>query len=228
MNADDFTKGLKVLEIPEGTGDTVQDKVQLTEAQKQNGLYKLKGQKQYNGTYIIVSQRADAAGKIAVANEPFINQEVGEPYGNLWTAPNLYGKSAEWSGFSNTAEKKWMADDIPELTVVLKTESDMHFDSTFDPQKMSVHTWPDTTDWDYIPNDENKHSNVEILVKDGQGASADGTTFTFTVRYPKVDRLDQTITVDTLQQGTHIAMIHWRHARLLQRRNFPMRAAIRL
>ena len=93
-----------------------------------------------------------------MANEPFINQEVGEPYGNLSTAPNLYGKSAEWSGFSNTAEKKWMADDIPELTVVLKTGSDMHFDSTFDPQKMSVHTWPDTTDWDYIPNDENKHS----------------------------------------------------------------------
>ena len=203
VNADDFTKGLKVLEIPEGTGDTVQDKVQLTEAQKQKGLYKLKGQKQYNGTYIIVSQRADAAGKIAVANEPFINQEVGEPYGNLSTAPNLYGKSAEWSGFSNTAEKKWMADDIPELTVVLKTGSDMHFDSTFDPQKMSVHTWPDTTDWDYIPNDENKHSNVEILVKDGQGASADGTTFTFTVRYPKVDRLDQTITVDTTARNAY-------------------------
>lgn len=203
VNADDFTKGLKVLEIPEGTGDTVQDKVQLTEAQKQNGLYKLKGQKQYNGTYIIVSQRADAAGKIAVANEPFINQEVGEPYGNLSTAPNLYGKSAEWSGFSNTAEKKWMADDIPELTVVLKTGSDMHFDSTFDPQKMSVHTWPDTTDWDYIPNDENKHSNVEILVKDGQGASADGTTFTFTVRYPKVERLDQTITVDTTARNAY-------------------------
>ena len=120
-----------------------------------------------------------------------------------------------------------MADDIPELTVVLKTESDMHFDSTFDPQKMSVHTWPDTTDWDYIPNDENKHLNVEILVKDGQGASADGTTFTFTVRYPKVDRLAQTITVDTTAR-THIAMIHWRHARLLQRQNFPMRAAIRL
>ncbi len=57
---------------------------QLTEAQKQNGLYKLKGQKQYNGTYIIVSQRADAAGKIAVANEPFINQEVGEPYGKFY------------------------------------------------------------------------------------------------------------------------------------------------
>ena len=203
VNANDFTKGLKVLEIPEGTGDTVQDKVQLTEAQKQNGLYKLKGQKQYNGTYIIVSQRADAAGKIAVANEPFINQEVGEPYGNLWTAPNLYGKSAEWSGFSNTAEKKWMADDVPELTVVLRTESDMHFDSTFDPQKMSVHTWPDTTDWDYIPNDENKHSNVEILVKDGQGASVDGTTFTFTVRYPKVDRLDQTITVDTTARNAY-------------------------
>lgn len=203
VNADDFTKGLKVLEIPEDTGDTVQDKVQLTEAQKQNGLYKLKGQKQYNGTYIIVSQRADAAGKIAVANEPFINQEVGEPYGNLSTAPNLYGKSAEWSGFSNTAEKKWMADDIPELTVVLKTGSDMHFDSTFDPQKMSVHTWPDTTDWDYIPNDENKHSNVEILVKDGQGASADGTTFTFTVRYPKVERLDQTITVDTTARNAY-------------------------
>ena len=203
VNVNDFEKGLKVLEIPEGTGDTVQDKVQLTEAQKQNGLYKLKGQEQYNGTYIIVSQRTDAEGKIAVANEPVINQEVGKVSEKLWPQNVLHDESAEWSGFSNTAEKKWAADDIPELTLVLKTNADMHFDSTFDPQKMSVHTWTDIADWDYIPNDENKNSNVEILVKDGQGVSADGTTFTFTVRYPKIERLEQTITVDTTVREAH-------------------------
>ena len=49
-------------------------------------------------------------------------------------------------------------------------------------------------------DDELVNAAAVCLVKEGQGVSDDGRTFTFTVRYPEVTRLSQQIAVDTVER----------------------------
>ena len=59
-----------------------------------------------------------------------------------------------------------------------------------------MYSWKDLDTYPDTDSDTNLNKDAEILVKDGQGLSADGETFTFTLRYPAVERMEQTITTD--------------------------------
>ena len=192
-------KGKKVLEISEKSKDMIQSGVKL--ADSQDDKFRLKVSKQYNGTYITITQRVASGGKLLVANEPVIGEAVKDSYATI-RHEDCSVETAAWGGYSNAAEQKWAAGDIPELTVILKGRSNdgiadsRHFDETFRAQDIKVYSWKDLTTYLDTDSDINLNKNVKILVKDGQGLSEDGETFTFTLRYPAVERKEQTITMD--------------------------------
>ena len=193
-------KGKKVLEISESSKETILPKLKL--ADSQDDKFRMKVSKQYNGTYITITQRVASGGKLLVANEPFIGEAVEDSYATMRNE-DCSVKTAVWSGYSNTEEHKWAADDVPELTVTLKIWSNdgtgaesKHFDETFRAQDIKIYSWKDLDSYPDTDSDTNLNKDAKILVKDGQGLSADGETFTFTIRYPAVERMEQTITTD--------------------------------
>lgn len=206
-----------LIEVPSGTADAVAEKFQL--ADTTDGLYALKCRTQYNGTYIEVSKRIDSAfGKIAVAYEPIIQGKVMDSkssdeheYTDRDFADDLHDlfiESSTWSGYTNTTDKTWALGDKPELTIVLSTDimhnNDSHFDEDFSVNDLKIYSWTgygEDQGADY--SDQAQNRKVKLVVKDGQGLSNDGRTFTFTVQYPEVTRLDQTIKMDTSARTAH-------------------------
>ena len=193
-------KGYKVLEVKDANQADILPMLHLSDSQ--DGLYGIKCSKQYNGTYMIISQRVQSGGNLVVANEPLIGENVEDSYASIRQDDCLV-KAAVWSGNSNTG--KWSAGDMPELTITLKQASrdgsdQKHFDTTFDAAQIKVYSWKDINQ---LPNisDETLNHNVKIIVKEGQGLSADGETYTFTVVYPKVQRLDQSIETDLTERS---------------------------
>ena len=200
-------KGKKVLEISESSKDTILSKLKLSDSQSDK--FRMKVSKQYNGTYITITQRVASGGKLLVANEPFIGEAVEDSYATMRNE-DCSVKTAVWSGYSDAAESKWAAGDVPELTITLKVWSNdgtgaesKHFDKTFRAQDIKVYSWKDLDTYPDTDSDTNLNQDAEILVKDGQGLSEDGETFTFTLRYPAVERMEQTITTDGSERSAY-------------------------
>lgn len=200
-------KGKKVLEISEGSKDTILSRLKL--ADSQDDKFRMKVSKQYNGTYITITQRVASGGKLLVANEPFIGEAVEDSYATMRNE-DCSVKTAVWSGYSDAAESKWAAGDVPELTITLKVWSNdgtgaesKHFDETFRAQDIKVYSWKDLDTYPDTDSDTDLNKDAEILVKDGQGLSEDGETFTFTLRYPAVERMEQAITTDCSERSAY-------------------------
>lgn len=106
----------------------------------------MKVSKQYNGTYITITQRVTSGGKLLIANEPFIGEAVEDSYATMRNE-DCSVKTAVWSGYSHAAGSKWAAGDVPELTITLKVWSSdgtgvesKHFDETFRAQDIKVYS----------------------------------------------------------------------------------------
>ncbi len=182
----ELKSGEKLIEVPNDSGDSIAANFQLQDTQK--GLYTLKCRKVDNRTYIGVSAQV-------------IGQEVTGPANNQSGFNSIYCtiKSATWSGYDETTNT-WKLGDTPKLTVVLKTGTSndqfFHFGDAFDVTELKVYSWKDLKEMaDFTEAALN--SDVTCKVEDGQGVSDDGRTFTFTIQYPEVTRLDQTIKMDT-------------------------------
>ena len=192
-------RGEKLVEVPADSADAITQNFILKDTQ--NGTYAIKRGVLYNGTYLGISQRVDSkTGKLAITNEPIIAAAVQESNisrTDFDPAP-LTVKSAAWSG--NTDPAKWSHGDVPELTVTLSVNAPgnpfSHFDNSFSVADLKIYSWKDVDNFASF-DDAALNTGVTCLLKDGQGVSADGKTFTFTIRYPAVMRLTQIITVDT-------------------------------
>lgn len=196
-------RGEQLVEVAKGSSDDTANHFVL--ADTQNGKYVIKCRIRYNGTYLGISQRVESQnGRFAVSDEPVIGAAVTDPAVNLnrtaFDPAGLSIKSAVWSGYTDADGKKWSLGDIPELTITLSTDvydnPFSHFDTAFDVNDLKICTWADTDEMSSF-DDELINDAVTCLVKEGQGVSDDGRTFTFTVRYPEVVRLSQQITVDS-------------------------------
>ncbi len=199
-------RGEKLVEVAKDSAVDTADHFALTD--DQNGKYVLKCRIRYNGTYIGLSERVETQdGRFAVSDEPVIGQEVKDPAVNFnrpeFGSAAISLKSAVWSGYTDVDGKTWSLGDIPELTITLSTDvydnPFSHFDDTFDAAKLKICTWADTDEMSRF-DDELVNAAAVCLVKEGQGVSDDGRTFTFTVRYPEVTRLSQQIAVDTVER----------------------------
>ena len=182
----------------------------MEEKNTQNGHYALKCRKVDTRTYIGVSEQVSSeTGKISIGNEPVIGQEVVEPANNQSGFNSIYctTKSATWSGYDETTHT-WKLGDTPKLTVVLKTGTSndqfFHFGNAFDVNQLKVYSWKDLKEMaDFT--DAALNSDVTCKVEEGQGVKDDddGRTFIFTIQYPEVTRLDQTIEMDTSDRTAH-------------------------
>ena len=206
-------KGQNVIEVTGVSEEGIAGLVSVLQlSDTQDGKYILRKSKKYNGTYIAVSQRADDKGNLIVANEPWIGEKVEDSYATFRNEDS-HVVDAVWSGYTDTVNNKWSADDVPELTVTLGVWSadgsgseSKHFDDTFGIKNILVYSWENIEENPVISEDT-LNSNVEILVKEGQGLSADKQTYTFTVRYPAVERLDQSIVTDCTQRSAYCTQV---------------------
>ena len=182
--------GDKLLEVPDSTAAT---SFALSDT---SGAYGVVFSQQYNGKYLCLAQRITSEnGKIAVGNEPQINHVPTTP-----ARVRLSGFGSEISTFdaawSGNAGTSWSTDEIPKLIVTLKANDFYFFDASFDVNKLQVYSWTDMTTSPAFDN-EAKNDKVTCKEEDGQGIGGGGTTFTFTVEYPKIERLKQNLTMDT-------------------------------
>ncbi|RHU97586.1 LPXTG cell wall anchor domain-containing protein [Dorea sp. OM07-5] len=182
--------GDKLLEVPNSIAAT---SFALSDT---SGVYGVVFSAQYNGNYLCLAQRITSEnGKIAVGYEPQIKHVPNNP-----ADVRLAGFDFEISTFdaawSGNASTSWSADEIPKLTVTLKANDFYFFDNSFDVNKLQVYSWTDMTTYPTFDNGA-KNDKVTCRVEDGQGISGDGKTFTFTVEYPKIERLKQNLIMDT-------------------------------
>ena len=182
--------GDKLLEVPDSTAAT---SFALSDT---SGAYGVVFSQQYNGNYLCLAQRITSEnGKIAVGNEPQINHVPTTPVRVRLSGfgSEISTFDAAWSGNANTS---WSADETPKLTVTLKADDGYFFDTSFDVTKLQVYSWTDMTTFPSFA-DGAKNDKVTCKVENGQGVSSDGKTFTFTIQYPKIERLEQKLTMDT-------------------------------
>ena len=182
--------GDKLLEVPDSTAAT---SFALSDT---SGAYGVVFSQQYNGNYLCLAQRITSEnGKIAVGNEPQIKHVPNNPANVRLSGfdSEISTFDAAWSGNASTS---WSADEIPKLTVTLKANDFYFFDNSFDVNKLQVYSWTDMTTYPTFDNGA-KNDKVTCKVEDGQGISGDGKTFTFTVEYPKIERLKQNLIMDT-------------------------------
>ena len=182
--------GDKLLEVPDSTAAT---SFALSDT---SGAYGVVFSQQYNGNYLCLAQCITSEnGKIAVGNEPQINHVPTTP-----ARVRLSGFGSEISTFdaawSGNAGTSWSTDEIPKLIVTLKANDFYLFDDSFDVNKLQVYSWTDMTTSPAFDN-EAKNDKVTCKVEDGQGIGGGGTTFTFTVEYPKIERLEQNLKMET-------------------------------
>ena len=182
--------GDKLLEVP---GSTAATSFALSDT---SGVYGVMFSAQYNGNYLCLAQRITSEnGKIAVGYEPQIKHVPNNPANVRLSGfdSEISTFDAAWSGNASTS---WSADEIPKLTVTLKANDFYFFDNSFDVNKLQVYSWTDMTTYPTFDNGA-KNDKVTCKVEDGQGISGDGKTFTFTVEYPKIERLKQNLIMDT-------------------------------
>lgn len=182
--------GDKLLEVPDSTAAT---SFALSDT---SGVYGVVFSAQYNGNYLCLAQRITSEnGKIAVGYEPQIKHVPNNPANVRLSGfdSEISTFDAAWSGNASTS---WSADEIPKLTVTLKANDFYFFDNSFDVNKLQVYSWTDMTTYPTFDNGA-KNDKVTCKVEDGQGISGDGKTFTFTVEYPKIERLKQNLIMDT-------------------------------
>ncbi len=182
--------GDKLLEVP---GSTAATSFALSDT---SGVYGVVFSAQYNGNYLCLAQRITSEnGKIAVGYEPQIKHVPNNPANVRLSGfdSEISTFDAAWSGNASTS---WSADEIPKLTVTLKANDFYFFDNSFDVNKLQVYSWTDMTTYPTFDNGA-KNDKVTCKVEDGQGISDDGKTFTFTVEYPKIERLKQNLIMDT-------------------------------
>ena len=182
--------GDKLLEVPDSTAAT---SFALSDT---SGAYGVVFSQQYNGNYLCLAQRITSEnGKIAVANEPKNKDTVYVP-ANVRLDGFVAGvrlDTAMWSGNTNGI---WNAEETPELIVTLKADDFCFFDSSFSADAVQVYSWADMSSQPSF-EDTAKNNKVTCMVKQNQGASPDGKTYTFTIQYPKIERLEQKLTMDT-------------------------------
>ena len=182
--------GDKLLEVPASTTAT---SFALSDT---SGVYGVVFSAQYNGKYLCLAQRITSEnGKIAVANEPKNKDTVYVP-ANVRLDGFVAGvrlDTAMWSGNTNGI---WNAEETPELIVTLKADDFCFFDSSFSADAVQVYSWADMSSQPSF-EDTAKNNKVTCMVKQNQGASPDGKTYTFTIQYPKIERLEQKLTMDT-------------------------------
>lgn len=182
--------GDKLLEVSKSSDQTVTNHFVL--ADTQNNKYGIQLSKQYNGTYLCLAQRIENV-KIAVGNEPAINHVPGDSvYIRSESGSGASIASANWSKTTTG----WSAEETPKLTVTLKTNENYFFDSNFSVNDLQVYSWADISKPASF-EDAAKNSDVTCTAEHGQGVSADGKTYTFTVQYPTIQRLPQNIRTDT-------------------------------
>ena len=178
--------GDKLLEVPNSIAAT---SFALSDT---SGAYGVVFSKQYNGKYLCLAQRIENV-KIAVGNEPAINHVPGDSvYIRSESGSGASIASANWSKTTTG----WSAGETPKLTVTLKANENYFFDSNFSVNDLQVYSWADISKPASF-EDAAKNSDVTCTAENGQGVSADGKTYTFTVQYPKIQRLPQNIRTDT-------------------------------
>ena len=185
--------GDKLLEVPDLTAAT---SFALSDT---SGVYGVVYSAQYNGNYLCLAQRITSEnGKIAVANEPKNKDTVHVP-----AKVKLDGfvagvrlDTAKWSGNTNGI---WNAEETPELIVTLKADDFCFFDSSFSADAVQVYSWADMSSQPSF-EDTAKNNKVTCMVKQNQGASPDGKTYTFTIQYPKIERLKQVLEMETIDR----------------------------
>ena len=182
--------GDKLLEVPDSTAAT---SFALSDT---SGAYGVVFSQQYNGNYLCLAQCITSEnGKIAVANEPKNKDTVHVP-AKVRLDGFVAGVSldaARWSGNTNGI---WNAEETPELIVTLKADDFCFFDSSFSADAVQVYSWADMSSQPSF-EDTAKNNKVTCMVKQNQGASPDGKTYTFTIQYPKIERLEQVLEMDT-------------------------------
>lgn len=182
--------GDKLLEVSKSSDQTVTNHFVL--ADTQNNKYGIQLSKQYNGTYLCLAQRIENV-KIAVGNEPAINHVPGDSvYIRSESGSGASIASANWSKTTTG----WSAEETPKLTVTMKANENYFFDSNFSVNDLQVYSWADISKPASF-EDAAKNSDVICTAENGQGVSADGKTYTFTVQYPTIQRLPQNIRTDT-------------------------------
>lgn len=173
--------------------------------------YALKCRNISNSYYLVVSQALSAAdGKLSVFYAPVIGGPVMDSLKGdtsprytdiqLTNTTTNHVESAVWSGHAATSS--WSLNDVPMLTVTLKSNEDVyfHFDDTFDASQLATYSSSEKpTSMDRYPE---KMLRTDLTI----GActvSDDGRTLTFTVTYPAVTRLPQSIGMDTTPRAAH-------------------------
>ena len=185
--------GDKLLEVPDSAAA---NSFALSDT---SGVYGVVFSAQYNGNYLCLAQRITSEnGKIAVANEPKNKDTVYVP-ANVRLDGFVAGvrlDTAMWSGNTNGI---WNAEETPELIVTLKADDFCFFDSSFSADAVQVYSWADMSSQPSF-EDTAKNNKVTCMVKQNQGASPDGKTYTFTIQYPKIERLEQVLEMETIDR----------------------------
>lgn len=181
--------GDKLLEVPDSTAAT---SFALSDT---SGAYGVVFSEQYNEKYLRLAQRITSEnGKIAVANEPKNKDTVYVP-ANVRLDGFASGVSLDTAMWSGNTNSTWSTGETPELIVTLKANDFYFFDSSFSADGVKVYSWTYMSSQPSF-EDTAKNNKVTCTVKEHQGASADGKTYTFTIQYPEISIQVLGVTLD--------------------------------
>ena len=191
-----LANGTLVIEVPEESPAWADDFV-LNDTE--NGTFALKCRTStYGDPCLIVTEKLVAGGPLHIAFAPecsgdVVDKEPGKTYIDVPNEFYAAVTSAVWSGYSDIDEKTWQAGDIPELTIVMRTDisgtnrKSYYFAEDFDPSQFIIYDWQDLNQFaENFYKDEYQIDGVTAVVKTGQGVSNDGKIFTFTLQFPAV------------------------------------------
>ena len=191
-----LANGTLVIEVPEESPAWADDFV-LNDTE--NGTFALKCRTStYGDPCLIVTEKLVAGGPLHIAFAPecsgdVVDKEPGKTYIDVPNEFYAAVTSAVWSGYSDIDEKTWQAGDIPELTIVMRTDisgtnrKSYYFAEDFDPSQFIIYDWQDLNQFaENFYKDEYQIDGVTAVVKTGQGVSDDGKIFTFTLQFPAV------------------------------------------
>ena len=185
----DAEAGAKLLEVP---NSTAANSFALSDT---SGAYGVVFSEQSNGKYLRLAQRITSEnGKIAVANEPKNKDTVYVP-ANVRLDGFASGVSLDTAMWSGNTNSTWSTGETPELIVTLKANDFYFFDSSFSADGVKVYSWTYMSSQPSF-EDTAKNNKVTCMVKEHQGASADGKTYTFTIQYPEISIQVLGVTLD--------------------------------
>ena len=181
--------GDKLLEVP---NSTAANSFALSDT---SGAYGVVFSEQSNGKYLCLAQRITSEnGKIAVANEPKNKDTVYVP-ANVRLDGFASGVSLDTAMWSGNTNSTWSTGETPKLIVTLKANDFYFFDSSFSADGVKVYSWTYMSSQPSF-EDTAKNNKVTCTVKEHQGASADGKTYTFTIQYPEISIQVLGVTLD--------------------------------